>query len=291
MAKSGFNAPDGNRPAGSRRRTFWQEGDRVLAPWEPTFIYAGTIDQVEAARALIRFDDGDSGWVELAHVQPLELEAGNRVMSRRRMGPNFFPGEIESVNGEKVHVEFDDGKEEWTTVASLRIPCSPKGVGAEQVDMTSDTAFQEHLEEGVRVWALWNNTALFPGTIGERREADAFITFDDGDEAWVQLEHLLPLDLIIGMRVMGRWRMGSEFYPGAIADTEGDRVQVRYDDGNEEWTTAAALALPIPEPPAPKPAVAQPAIVAQGWDPRTVIWLGGLIVAVVAAVAYWLGRR
>jgi hypothetical protein len=301
MASPGSFASDNNRNKRAPRTTLWKEGDRVLAPWEPTFVYAGTVDQVDEGRALVRFDDGDTGWVDLAHLQALELARGCRVMSRRRMGPNFFPGEIEDVNGENIHVEFDDGKEEWTTVASLRIPCAPMGLGAEQIESTSHMAFREHLEEGTRVWALWNNTALFPGTVSECGEEEVHVRFDDGDEAWVQLEHLLPLDLIVGMRVMGRWRMGSEFYPGAITDTEGDRVQVRYDDGSEEWTTAEALALPLgitqpqpepePEPEAPTKVEPEPVSVPTGWNPRTVIAIGALVTTVVAAVSYWLGRR
>jgi hypothetical protein len=36
-------------------------------------LYAGTVAQVTKGRALIQFDDGDSGWVDLAFVQPLAL--------------------------------------------------------------------------------------------------------------------------------------------------------------------------------------------------------------------------
>jgi hypothetical protein len=280
------------------RSTLWRKGDRVLAPWEPTYLYAGTLDQVSAGRALIQFDDGDAGWVDLAFVQPLALERGQRVMSRRRMGPHFFPGEIYEIDGENVHIEFDDGKEEHTTVASLRIPCQPRGRGAEQVKATSHTAFLEHLEEGDRVWALWNNVALFPGTVGQQRGSEVHVDFDDGDEAWVQLDHLLPLDFIVGMFVMGRWRMGSEFYPGTITDTEGDRIRIQYQDGDEEWTTPAALALPIRPSQAEQtpastepPAVSAVSIVRTGWNPRTVLWIAGVVVVAVAGLFFWLGRQ
>ena len=295
MADPGFFASDSNRPGGSRTSA-WKKGDRVLAPWEPTYLYAGTIDQVIAPRALIRFDDGDSGWVELAHVQPLSLKPGLRVMSRRRMGPNFFPGEIQEVDGEKIHVEFDDGKEERTTVASLRIPCRPLGRGADQVRATSHMAFLERLEEGDRVWALWQGSALFPGEVSERRGNEAHIQFDDGDEDWVPLEHLMPLDLFVGMFVLSRWHMGREFAPAAITDTEGERVQVRYEDGREEWTTAAALCLPLQPPPqaatrpGPPPRLESIAL-KPGWDPKTVSWIGILIIIAVAAFFYWLGHR
>lgn len=304
MSDPGFFASDSSRPGGSPRKTAWQKGNRVLAPWEPTFLYAGTVEQVTEKRALIQFDDGDSGWVELAFVQPLALELGQRVMSRRRMGPHFFPGEIQEVDGEHLHIEFDDGKEEWTTVASLRIPCPPRGKGAEQVKATSHMAFLEHLQEGDRVWALWNDAALFPGTVSQRRRREAHVEFDDGDQAWVREEHLLPLDLIVGMFVMARQRMGPQYYPGAITDTEGDRVHIRYDDGTEEWTTAEALALPVPPPQPvgmphaagvpPRPSAAariESVIVNDGWNPRTVLLVVGLVVVAVAVLFFWLGGR
>jgi hypothetical protein len=51
------------------------------------------------------------------------------------------------------------------------------------------------------------------------------------------------------------------------------------------------LALPIPQREATLPAEAEPVIVKQGWNPRTVIMIGGLIVAIVAAIFFWLGHR
>jgi hypothetical protein len=268
-------------------------GDRVLAPWEPTFLYAGTLDPVHAARALIQFDDGDCGWVDLAHLRPLTLRPGQRVMSRRRMGPHFFPDQIRSVHGEKVDVEFDDGKAERTTVAALRIPCAPLGRGAELVSAISHTAFHKRLKEGDRVWALWNHSALFPGTVAGLRDREAHVEFDDGDQAWVQLDHLLPLDLVVNTFVMARRRGESEFLPATISDTEGERVQVRFDDGAEEWTTPAALALPVQAPP-PSAATTPPASAApirQGWSPSLVMLFGGTLLVAVAAFFYWLGHR
>jgi hypothetical protein len=250
-----FSAGDPRPRSGPGRA--WKQGDRVLAPWEPTFLYAGTLDRVEAGRTYVRFDDGDGGWVDLGLVRPLVLTSGMRVLSRRRMGPFFFPGQIAEVDGENVTIDFDDGKEERTTVASLRIPCPSTGRGAEPVTTASHLAFVEHLQEGDRVWALRQEQAFFPGTIRTLLAGEAQIDFDDDDESWVPFEQMMPLELAVGMFVMCR-RQLREFQPAGITDTEGERVRVRFEDGKEEWTTPAALALPLAPPPGAPPAPARP---------------------------------
>ena len=295
-------AAGGNRPSERSQRTSWRAGDRVLAPWEPMYLYAGTLEQVAEGRALIQFDDGDAGWVDLEYVQPLVLKKGQRVLSRRKMGPHFFPGEIRHVNGEQVYIDFDDGKEEEGTAASLRISCEPVRRGAQPVKTTSHRAFLEYLRVESRVWALWNNAALFAGTVNQLGETEAHIRFDDGDEAWVQLDHLLPLDFIVGMFVMARRRTNREYFPATISDTEGHRVQVRFEDSTVEWTTAAALALPLQPP---QPAAAHPVptssvatttqhadsrAIPSGWNPLVVLAIGGAVVTIIAVLFFLLGR-
>src|SRR5688500_3526820 len=70
----------------------WAVGDRVLAPWEPTFLYAGRVVQMQGNEALIQFDDGDAGWVPLTQLRQLAVPSGQQVLSRRRMGHFFYPG-------------------------------------------------------------------------------------------------------------------------------------------------------------------------------------------------------
>ena len=113
----------------------WQEGDQVLAPWEPMFLYPGTISQikVDEARgdqALIEFDDSGAGWVFLYSICPREIANGQRVQCRRGNGPHYISCEILDVDGDDVHVRFDEGGVEWTTVAALRIPCIENGPAA-----------------------------------------------------------------------------------------------------------------------------------------------------------------
>src|SRR5947209_19701088 len=46
----------------------WKVGARVLAPWEPMFLYVGTIREIDKIKALIQFDDGDAGWVYVEQI-------------------------------------------------------------------------------------------------------------------------------------------------------------------------------------------------------------------------------
>lgn len=235
-------APEPFRPL--VQRPAWREGDRVLAPWEPQFLYAGMIRQIREREALIAFDDGDAGWVLLDQIRPFLVQTGQAVLGRRKMGPHFFPGRITEVHHERVLIRFDDGQEEWTTVAALRIPCQAIGPAAAPTTVASHLKFYENLQPGDRVWAPWNAGTLFVGTVDEVQEKEVHIHFDDGDRGWVLREQVLPLEIPVGLRVMGRWKMGTAHYPGTVAEVQGDRIHIHYDDGDKEWTKPAALAVP-----------------------------------------------
>jgi hypothetical protein len=223
----------------------WRVGDRVLAPWEPTFLYTGRIAEIQDNQALIEFGDGDVGWVVLERVRPLVVPKGQKVLSRRNMGPNFFPGEILEVRGDDVCVGFDDGSDdEWTTIAALRIPCQP-GPGATPTKAVSHLTFYENLQTGDRVWAPWNSATLYAGTVDQIKGQEVHIHFDDGDRGWVQREQLLPLDIPVGLRVAARKKKGGQYFPATVTEVQDDRILVVFDDDktSEQWTTPAALVL------------------------------------------------
>jgi hypothetical protein len=221
----------------------WKVGDNVLAPWEPEFLYAGVIQQIEQGQAHIAFGDGDEGWVFLSQLRPVDLRPGQKVLCRRKPGRLHVPAHLRAVSGERIQVEFTDGVD-WMTTASLRIPTEADGPGAVVTRAESHQAFFRDLRPGVRVWAAWTSTALFAGTVTELNDRqEAHIQFDDGDAGWVKIAQLLPLDLFVGMYVFARRKMGSQYFPGTITQLDNPKICIVYEDGGSEWTTPAALVL------------------------------------------------
>jgi hypothetical protein len=45
----------------------------------------------------------------------------------------------------------------------------------------------------------------------------------------------------VGAKVQARWNMGAKFYSGTITEVQGDKLHIHYEDGDQEWTTLAAL--------------------------------------------------
>jgi hypothetical protein len=119
-------------PPGPRE---WLEGDDVLAPWEPMFLYPGVIKQIKiddahGDQALISFDDGGEGWVYLYSLCPLELKIGQKVQVRHPHGNRYSPAEVIEVDGEDVQIRHDGGDSDWTTIVCIRVPCTENGPGA-----------------------------------------------------------------------------------------------------------------------------------------------------------------
>ena len=100
----------------------WKSGDRVLAKWAPDgFWYPGTVVESQTNRCFVHFDDGDSAWSSLEDTRSLSLGVGQKVLGRWKGGPYCFPGVIAEKDGDRIHIHYDDGDREWTTIRSVRI--------------------------------------------------------------------------------------------------------------------------------------------------------------------------
>jgi hypothetical protein len=98
-----------------------QEGDRVLACWFDGHWYPGVVLTVEGVRVHVLYDDGDQGTVTPDKVRPLEIKVGDRIFCRFKGGPAYYPGEVTRKKGEVIHIRYDDGDEETTSIRLVRI--------------------------------------------------------------------------------------------------------------------------------------------------------------------------
>ena len=105
-----------------RESRTWQVGQRVLAQWYPeVFFYPGTIAAEDGGEYHIEFDDGDEAWVTAKQIFPLVIRVGHQVFGRWQGGPAYFPGRVDQQDGERIHIQYDDGDQEWTTISMVRV--------------------------------------------------------------------------------------------------------------------------------------------------------------------------
>ncbi|MCS7015206.1 MAG: hypothetical protein RMJ19_10280 [Gemmatales bacterium] len=221
----------------------WQVGDRVLAPWEPDFLYPGTVAHVGRRGVVIEYDDGDEGYVPESVLRPLRLEVGSQVQVRRDPEVNrYYWGEVLAVQGERVLVRYsDDDGEETIPIGRIRIPRVLLRLPREQEEEL--TALWK---PGDRVLAPWEPHFLYPGTIRQIESGIALIDYDDGDVGPVSLAELMPLHLEVGMRVQARRNRFEKVYePGTLTAVEGESITVCYDaDQTEDELDIAYIRLP-----------------------------------------------
>lgn len=99
----------------------WREGERVFAPWEENWLYPGVIRCIDEEVAFIRFDDGDRALRLIQDLEPLRINNGFRVYARRNKASHlYYPATVLEVEGENLHLEYEDGEQEWTTVSYIR---------------------------------------------------------------------------------------------------------------------------------------------------------------------------
>src|ERR1043165_6488177 len=104
----------------------WKIGDRVMGEWGPQrVLFPGIIDGFKNGRYHVRFDDGDKAWLSAEQIVKLELKIGSRVMGRCRGGPHFFAGTIDRLQGERIHIHYDEGDQESRRLTMVGGPPIP----------------------------------------------------------------------------------------------------------------------------------------------------------------------
>jgi hypothetical protein len=124
---------DGERETNQKvsRARFWRcpvgtqsfscdEGDRVWAQDVDGFTYPGEILSIDNDKIIVQFLDGPERMLTPELLKPFTLSAGTRVECRWKGGQTYFPGKITAVEGDRIHLAYDDGDQEWTTVRLAR---------------------------------------------------------------------------------------------------------------------------------------------------------------------------
>lgn len=111
--------------------------------------------------------------------------------------------------------------------------------------LAAGQTFAADFHIGDRVSCNWKNGgAFYDGRVVDKEGDKLFIHYNDGDKEHTvssQCRHLEKTSaagpLMQGSQVECRWKNGSTWYPGVIAEKTGNQVFIHYNDGDKENTT------------------------------------------------------
>lgn len=97
---------------------------------------------------------------------------------------------------------------------------------------------------GERVLARRKNDRYwYPATIAEQGTGNYRISFDRGDVGSVTERGIVPFAMKAGDRVLCRWKRGNVYYTGIVTKLEEGRCYIKYDDGDEEWSSTEFIKI------------------------------------------------
>ncbi len=100
----------------------WQVGDRALVHWSKNeFWYPATVQKKDGDKYFIVFDDGDEEWTTADRMTAEDLRVGDRVFGNWKKGGTYYPGKITKREGHNIHISYDDGDQEDTTIGVVRV--------------------------------------------------------------------------------------------------------------------------------------------------------------------------
>ena len=99
----------------------------------------------------------------------------------------------------------------------------------------------EAITQGETVFALWEPDGYYyPGVVAAIIERQARISFLDGDEDLVPVEHIINLDTALNtLALEGNWEFLGLFYTGNLSSREP--MIMLYDDGDVEQVQLVQL--------------------------------------------------
>lgn len=207
----------------------WRVGDRVLARWVDFFWYPGTILAMGERGIHVFFDNGEQWIVQEIGLMPLVIEEGEEIQIRPKTEPQrvYAAATVTRVDGEKLDVEYEDATSETNMrVTRARFWRCPVGIGAFP------------FEEGDRVLAYDCDEYIYPAEIvAIQDDHQIIVQYLDGLERMLTPELIKRFDLRPGLKVECRFSGGPHSFPATLTKVDGERIHVKYDDGDDEWTS------------------------------------------------------
>jgi|GEM_PF-2077510 len=125
-----------------------RQGDRVSCRWKGGATeYTGRVAEVRGDRLFIQYDDGDQELIDPALCRKdagsglgmASFPVGSRVLCRWKGQPKEFPGSVASIEGDRLHVEYDDGDTERIDPSLCRTDSSPAPPPAQIHDIVTSS--------------------------------------------------------------------------------------------------------------------------------------------------------
>ncbi|MGF1579598.1 MAG: hypothetical protein ACFCD0_09560 [Gemmataceae bacterium] len=195
-------------------------GDRVWGQWTgDDYWYPGTIEGIVGDHFSVRFDDGGQDELQQERIKPFDLPVGLRVLAYPKSQGGWVPGEISSVEGERVRIRYDYGTVVSTSVANLK------------TDFGSPT-----WHPGDRVLAQWDpEPYCYVGTIREIQDDKITVEFDDGDKATVFGSQVFWLYFVQGQTIQASRDGDQRYEPAWVLQLQAEQLQVRFEDKTTAW--------------------------------------------------------
>jgi hypothetical protein len=151
-------------------------------------------------------------------------KVGDRVFAYWDADGYWYPATITKIEDDDISIRYDDGDEEVTTVE-----------------------FLEELEVAVgdEVESWWSSDGLYYEAVVVELQADRIqVQYDDNSTEWTNVGNLRVAaeDVwTVDDRVFAFFEDDGYWYPATITDINDDEVEISYDDGSTETTTADYL--------------------------------------------------
>ncbi len=100
----------------------WSVNETLLVNWsQDNYWYPAKIIKKEGERYYVNFNDGDSEWVNSSQMTKEDILVGDRVSGNWKGKDGYYLGTVTKREGNSIHIKYDDGDEETTTISSVRV--------------------------------------------------------------------------------------------------------------------------------------------------------------------------